>query len=166
VRRILPTALAVALFVGAFAGVASARLANDGPAAPKAAPFDAPAAVPAEDAAHPGSYGFRTSDALAAELEGRSSGATAAPAAAAGGTSATVTITATVLPVVTIVVDGDGDVEELVTNTDERDARGVLYVVRRGSADGAPATLDAATWADARAALAAAHAGTGSIWSA
>jgi hypothetical protein len=164
VRRLLPTALAVAILVGTFAGVASARLASDGPAAPKAAPFHAPAVAPREDAAHALSYGFRSSDAIAAAMSG------AAPAprsggSAAGGSSATVTITATVLPVVTIVVDESGNVVELVTNTPRRDARGVLYVVRTGSTSGANVALDRATWADARSALAAAHAGTGTIWS-
>ena len=70
------------------------------------------------------------------------------------------------LPVVTIVVDSDGDVVELFTNTPERDAVGVLYVVRSDSAEGRTLALDAATWADARAALANAHVGTGTIWSA
>lgn len=162
-RRLLPTAIAVAVLVGTFAGVASARLADDGPAAPEAAPFRAPAVLPREDAQHPGAYGFRTSAALAATLEGD---APAAAPASATGAGATVTVTATVLPVVTIVVDSGGDVVELVTNTAERDARGVLYVVRTDSASGDSAELDAATWADARAALAAAHVGTGTIWTA
>ncbi len=160
-RRLLSTAIAVAVLVGTFAGVASARLAHDGSAGPAAAPFRAPAVLPREDAQHPGTYGFRTSAALAAKLEGT------APAASAPstGASAAVTVTATVLPVVTIVVDSGGDVTELVTNTSERDSRGVLYVVRTGNSNGEAATLDAATWADARAALAAAHEGTGTIWS-
>ncbi len=164
-RRLLPTALAVAVLVGTFAGVASARLASDGPAAPTAAPFRAPAIAPREDAAHPLSYGFRSSDAIAAKLSGAKTPAGSA-AAPAGGASATVTVTATVLPVVTIVVDDSGNVVELVVNTPERDTRGVLYVVRSGSASGPSVALDAATWADARSALADAHAGTGTIWSA
>jgi hypothetical protein len=101
---------------------------------------------------------------IAAKLAGDAPASSAA--APASGASATVTITATVLPVVTIVVDEDGDVVELVTNTPERNARGVLYVVRTGEATGPTADLDAATWADARGALAAAHVGTGTIWSA
>lgn len=164
-RRLLPTALAVAVLVGAFSGVASARLANDGPAAPKAAPFHAPAVAPREDAEHAGSYGYRTSAAIAAKLTGAAPAA-AARSSATGGSSATVTITATVLPVVTIVVDGDHDVVELVANTPERDARGVLYVVRTGSSSAPTVALDAKTWASARTALAAAHVGTGTIWSA
>ncbi|MCW2920223.1 MAG: hypothetical protein JWL76_97 [Thermoleophilia bacterium] len=162
-RRLLPTALAVAVLVGAFSGVASARLAGDGHPAPKAAPFHAPAVVPREDADHAGTYGFRTSAAIAAKLTGAE--APAAAAATSGGASATVTITATVLPVVTIVVD-HGSVVELVTNTPERDARGVLYVVRTDTSSGPTVALDAKTWASARTALAAAHVGTGTIWSA
>ena len=164
-RRLLPTALAVAILVGTFAGVASARLADDGRPAPKAAPFHAPAVVPREDAEHARSYGFRSSAAIAAKLTGAKAPASSA-AAPAGGASATVTITATVLPVVTIVVDDSDNVIELVTNTPERDARGVLYVVRTGASDGPNVALDATTWADARRALAAAHVGTGTIWSA
>ncbi len=166
-RRLLPIALATSVFVSVGAGVASARFANDGPAAPKAAPFHAPAALPREDASQPGSFGFRTAATIAAKLEGAPAPAPAsAPRAATSGTSASITVTATVLPVVMIVVDETGDVIELVTNTPERNARDVLYLVRSGSASGAGAPLDAATWADARAALAAAHAGTGTIWTA
>jgi hypothetical protein len=164
VRRILPIALAAAVIVATFAGVASARLSILEPVAATAAPFTAPVEAPAADPAFPGSYGFSTSDELAAAL---GSDATAAGApAASGGASATVTVTATVLPVVFIVVDEDGAVTALFTNTPERDVRGVLYLVREGAEDGEPRELDAATWARARVALAAAHEGTGTIWSA
>jgi hypothetical protein len=72
-----------------------------------------------------------------------------------------------VLPVVIIVIDTKtGDVDELCTNTDQRDARGVVYLVREGSEDGTIAELTPAIWAQARAGLAHADAGTGSIWSA
>lgn len=161
VRRLLPAALATAVLVASFAGVASARLATDAPRAAKPAPFRAPAAQPRADSAQPGAYGFRTSNAIATDFQ------PAQPAGqpAAGGASASVTITATVLPVVTIVIDGSGDVVELFTNTEERVATDVLYLVRRDSIDGERGTLDADTWADARRALAQAHAGSGSIWS-
>jgi hypothetical protein len=162
VRRILPTALAAAVLVAAFTGVASARLAGDADdAGPAPAPFAAPATLPGEDSAHPGSYGFRTSDAIASRYD------TSAPSTpAASGGSATVTVTATVLPVVFIVFDEDGTVAKLVTNSPERDARGVLYLPRAGSETGTSVELDADAWAAARAALAAAHEGTGTIWSA
>ncbi len=154
------------MLVAAFAGVASARLAEPARPAPDAAPFRAPAALPREDSAHPGAYGFRSSDAIGEGLEGDAAPASSSAPAPAGGAAATVTVTATVLPVVTIVVDEGGDVVELFTNTEERRATDVLYVVRAGSIDGEQGELDAATWADARAALADAHAGAGSIWSA
>lgn len=162
VRRLLPIALATAVLVAAFAGVASARLAGDADAGPAPAPFDAPEALPTQDATHPGSYGFRTSEQLAAPFE------QAGPASSTGGTgaSATVTVTAVVLPVVFIVVDEAGAVTRIVTNSDDRDARGVLYLPRIGSEDGEPVELDEATWAEARAALADAHEGTGTVWSA
>ena len=76
------------------------------------------------------------------------------------------TVTATVLPVVTIVVDATGAIQEIVVNTPDRDPRGVLYVLRLDDLEGATVELDAATWAAARAALADAHAGSGTIWSA
>lgn len=161
VRRILPIALGTAVLVAAFAGVASARLATDTPPGPAPAPFRAPAAQPLEDAAQPGSYGFRTSQSIASDFQS----APTEPQPASTGTSATVTITATVLPVVTIVVDEAGEVVELFTNADSRNARNVMYLVRRGAIDGDRVVLDAATWASARAALANAHEGTGTIWS-
>lgn len=159
-RRILPAALAIALVAGSFAGVASARLANDVEPAADRAPMMAPAKLPVEDAAHPGSYGFRSSASIASRY--------AQPDAAeetSGGGAATVTVTATVLPVVFIVVDDSGDVVELVTNSHDREAADVLFLPRRGSTSGPAVALDAATWADARAALGAARAGTGTIWS-
>lgn len=121
--------------------------------------------LPIEAAQHPGAYGFRSSAAIAASLADAPTPADS-PARTSAGASASVTVTATVLPVVTIVVDSSGDVIELVTNTPERDPRGVLYLVRTGTSSGPAAVLDSATWADARAALAAAHEGTGTIWSA
>lgn len=160
-RRILPAALATALLAGSFAGAASARLANDGAPARQLAPMVAPAALPAEDAAHPGSYGFRTSAAIARRYERPAVGAQPS-----GGASATVTVTATVLPVVFIIVDGSGDVTELFTNSPDRNARGVLFLIRRDSTSGPAVELDAETWAAARTALRSAGAGTGTIWSA
>lgn len=166
-RRLLLAALAAALLVGASVGVASARLADgSSPSAVTARdPFIVPATPPAADPTQDGAWGFRTARELAAELQPASSGSAATPSAApAGGASATVTVTATVLPVVIIVVDRSGDVTELVTNTEDRGAGDALFIVRRGSAGGEPASLDAATWADARAALRQAAAGTGRIW--
>lgn len=161
-RRILPAALVSALLAGTFAGVASARLANDGAPARELAPMRAPATLPTEDAEHPGSYGFRSSAAIASRYEQPA----AAPAQASSGAGATVTVTATVLPVVFLVVDGSGDLVEVFTNSPDRKADDVLFLVRRDSPSGAPVTLDVDTWADARVALGAARAGTGSIWSA
>jgi hypothetical protein len=163
VRRILPTAIATALLVGAFAGVASARLSTDAPAAPERSPIDAPAAMPSESDTHPGSYSYRSPDAIGAEISGA-----AAPnqSAASGGGSATITVTATVLPVVIIVVDDAGEVTTLFTNTDDRSARDVVYLVRRGDESGEPTALDADIWASARAAMQSASVGTGAIWSA
>ena len=163
-RRILLPALVIALLVGSFAGVASARFADGGRGvdAPPAAPFRAPAVLPTADAAQPDAYGFRSSTAIGAAIQ-RAAGAPASPSMS-GGASTSVTVTAVVLPVVFIVVDAEGDVVELATNTDERDARGVLYLVREGSTSGDAADLDASTWAQARAALAEADAGTGTIW--
>jgi hypothetical protein len=164
VRRLLPIALAAAVIVATFAGVASARLTVLEPVAAPAAPFTAPVEAPAADPAYPGSYGFSTSDELAAAIT--DDVPAAGTPSASGGASATVTVTATVLPVVFIVVDDDGAVTALFTNTPERDARGVLYLVREGAEDGEPRELDSSTWAQARVALAAAHEGTGTIWSA
>lgn len=159
-RRLLPAAIVTALLAGSFAGVASARLVDDGAPAPKLAPMVAPAAMPAEDASHPRSYGFRS----AVQIAGRYEQPGAAPQPTSGA-SATVTVTATVLPVVFIVVDGSGNVSELVTNSPDRDADGVLFLVRRDATSGEALELDADTWADARAALRSARAGTGTIWS-
>jgi hypothetical protein len=121
----------------------------------------APVALPTEDVAHPGSYGFRSSDAIAAGYD------SAAPASvASSGSSASVTVTATVLPVVFIVTDDSGVVTKLITNSPDRDADGVLFLPRAGGETGDAVKLDADTWAAARTALAAAHAGTGTIWTA
>jgi hypothetical protein len=162
-RRLLFLALVIALLVGSFAGVASARFADGGAGAdgPVAAPFDAPAAAPRPDRSQPDSWSFRSSGAIGADLQ-------AAPAAAAtSGASATVTVTAVVLPVVFIVLDEEtGAVRELVTNTDERDATNVMYLVRVGDEGGAPGVLDPHMWAMARAAMSRAVAGTGTIWTA
>jgi hypothetical protein len=163
-RRLLLPALATALLVGLFAGVASARFASDGGRATPHAPFRAPALMPTADVAQPHAWSFRSSEAIGHELERQ---APAAPNALAAAGSATVTVTAVVLPVVIIVLDPKtGDVDELFTNTDQRDARGVVYLVREGSEDGTIAELTPAIWAQARAGLAHADAGTGSIWSA
>lgn len=161
-RRILPIAIATAVLVAAFAGVASARLTDAGSSQPAPAPFDVPAKLPTEDATHPGAYGYRTSDAIAAKYQD------AAPASAShsGGASATVTVTATVLPIVFLVVDESGDVVRIATNSPDRDANEVLFVARVGSETGEPRALDAALWTSARPALAEAHAGTGTIWTA
>jgi hypothetical protein len=163
VRRILPTAIATALLVGAFAGVASARLSNDAPPAPERAPLVAPAAMPSASGTHPGSYAFRSPDAIGAEISGA---AEPRGSASSGGGSASIAVTATVLPVVIIVVDKAGDVTQLFTNTDERSARDVVYLVRRGDESGEAAALDADIWADARTAMKSAAAGTGAIWTA
>lgn len=165
-RRLLLPALVLALLVGTFAGVASARFAESGSAQVDqrdAAPFRAPVALPAADAAQPGAWTFRSSDAIGRDMERAAGGAAAEPAGTAGA-GATVTITAVVLPVVFIVVDESGDVTELVTNTEERDARAVVYLVRAGAPEGDSVTLDARIWAQARAALAEAGSGTGTIW--
>lgn len=116
--------------------------------------------MPREDAAQPGTYGFRTSQSIAARMTAADS-THAAPAADGG---ATVTVTAIVLPVVTIVAD-TGGVHEIWTNTPSRDPRGVLFAVREDIEGGETHPLDAATWAEARAALAQARAGTGKVWS-
>lgn len=165
-RRLLLTALAIALIVGTCAGVASARIAHDEatPAAARAPFLETPVAMPLEDPSQPGAWGFRDSDELAADI--------AAPRAAthagasSSGAAGTVTVTATVLPVVFIVVDDSGSIVELFTNTPDRDARTVLYVVREDTISGSRRDLDASTWAGARAALAEAGPGTGSIWTA
>jgi hypothetical protein len=166
-RRLLLIAATIALLVGATTGVASARFASDGarPAStPAAAPFRAPLAAPRPDATQRGAYGYRAAARIGAAMQrGAAAPAPAAPASAAG---ATVTVTAVVLPVVLIVVDAhDGHVAKLITNTPERDATGVIYIVRTGSESGRAAALDGATWRAARAALAHARAGTGTVWS-
>lgn len=161
-RRLLLIAATVAIVVAACAGVASARMDHRTAPRPVAAPFHAPAAMPRPDRAQPGAWGFRTSDALARDISGASS-APSAPAASGG---ASITVTATVLPVVFLVVDRAGHVRSITTNTEARDATGVLYLVRSGSTSGAARPLTPATWRSARAALAHAHAGTGTVWSA
>jgi hypothetical protein len=165
-RRLLLIALTIALLVGATAGVASARFANSGGGiGPKAAPFHAPAVPPAADRTQPDAFTYRSAASIGAQLQRDAAPAAGASSAGAGG--ATVTVTAVVLPVVIIVLDAEtGDVAELMTNTPERDARGIVYLVRTGTDAGAPAELTPATWAQARAALAHATAGTGTIWSA
>ncbi|MCB0880420.1 MAG: hypothetical protein KDC46_15730 [Thermoleophilia bacterium] len=164
-RRILPIAIGTAVLVSAFAGVASARLSTDEPAGPAPAPLAAPAALPTEDSVHPGAFGYHTSDELAARYEtGDATGD--AGGTTSGGASATVTVTATVLPVVFLVYDDSGALVRIATNTPERDAQAVLFLPRTGSESGSPATLDADAWAAARAALADAHEGTGTIWTA
>jgi hypothetical protein len=162
VRRLLLIASISALLVGCFAGAASARLGGGDDPARVRAPFHAPAAVPVADAAQPGSYGYRSSDDIARELE-RAAGAPA-PAAPATGASASIRVTATVLPIVLVVVDADGAPTELITNTSDRDPRGVRYLFRRGSDHGAAVRLTAPIWSATRAALARAQAGTGSVW--
>lgn len=165
-RRLLLTALAIALLVGCFAGVASARFANSGGGtSPALAPFRAPAAPPAADRTQADSFTYTSARAIGLQIQREAAPAT--PAAASGGASASVTVTAIVLPVVIIVVDPEsGDVTELVTNTPERDARNVVYLVRSGSAEGEPAELTPGTWGAARSALARAEAGSGTIWTA
>ena len=162
VRRILPIAFATAVLVALFAGVASARLSNAASEsdAPAAAPMRVPATLPAADPAHAGAYGYRTGDAIAARFD------TGAPSSgsSSSGASATVTVTATVLPVVFLVFDDSGTLQRVATNTPERSARDVLFLPRTGSESGATAPLDADAWAAARAALADAHEGTGTIW--
>jgi len=74
-----------------------------------------------------------------------------------------VTITATVLPMVTIQLDRSGKLASIVSNTPERDARSVLFGAR--AADGSTRAISPALWAEVRAALAHAKAGTGTIWS-
>lgn len=165
-RRLLLTALAIALLVGTFAGVASARFANGtGGVSPKADPFVVPSAPPAADRTQPDAFSYRSAASIGAQIQREAARTAPAQPAPAGGAS--VTITAVVLPVVIIVVDPEtGDVIELVTNTPERDARGVVYLVRSGSDAGTPAALTPGTWGQARSALARAEAGTGSIWTA
>lgn len=165
-RRLLLAALSIALIVGASAGAASARFTTDGSrtATWAAAPFHAPATLPRPDASQPGAYVFRPAAAIAAGLQ-RGAGSRAPAAAHAGGASATVSVTATVLPVVIIVLDDSGQVVELFTNTEQRSATGVVYLVRHAEPDGPRAALTADAWASARAALRRAAAGTGTIWS-
>lgn len=165
-RRLLLTALAIALLVGTFAGVASARFAQGSAhGSPTAAPFRAPAAMPRADRSQAGALTFRSSQSIGAKIQ--RDAAPAGRSAASGGASATVTVTAVVLPVVIIVLDAEtGDVAELVTNTFERDASSVVYLVRVGDPEGEAAPLTSAAWSQARAAMADAVAGTGSIWAA
>lgn len=122
-----------------------------------------PAAAPAADAVQDGAYGYRSSQALAAEIE-RAAGPVDAPAAPAGGTA--VTVSATVLPVVFISLDADDQVVKVATNTPSRDANDVLFVFLRAGDDASRLAPSAASWAAARAALAEAEAGTGTIWAA
>lgn len=165
-RRFLLAALVLALLIGAFAGVASARFAEEpASSAPALAPFDDRAAMPTADPAQPGAYGFRSSDEIAAALSAGTPGAAAASETTTGA-SASVTVTATVLPVLIIVVDDEGSVTELFTNTTDRGAGDVLYTVRRDDVSGEPAELTEDIWAETRAAMAQAAAGSSSIWTA
>ncbi|MCW2956962.1 MAG: hypothetical protein JWO69_1831 [Thermoleophilia bacterium] len=160
-RRFLLATLVSALLVGCFAGVASARLSDDGGGHRVVDPYRLPAALPKADPLQAGSYGYRTSAAIAAGFSNGDASATDGGGASGG---ASITVTATVLPVVLVVVDDEGGIESIVTNTPERDARSVLYSFRRGTASGRPTQLDATTWAATRTALRDAKAGAGTIW--
>lgn len=166
-RRLLSAALVIALLVGAFVGVASARLAVDHSGSPvrRAAPMRAPVAMPRPERTQPGAYSFRSAASIVASMEGPSTGAGGGERREAGAASASVTVTATVLPVVMLVVDPDtGELRELFTNTPQRRATGVLYLVREGAPDGERGAMTPALWRAARAGLADAGAGTGTIW--
>ncbi|MCW2972260.1 MAG: hypothetical protein JWN72_533 [Thermoleophilia bacterium] len=159
-RRILPIAALFALVFGTLAGVAWANA--DTPAHDRAAataPLRVPATVPVADATQPGAAGYRSSAAIAATITGAEPAASKAPAAE-GGT--TITVTATVLPTVSLQLDASGDLRSIVTNTPDRDARNVLFAAHRP--DGSTAPITAELWRDARAALARARAGAGTVW--
>jgi len=89
-------------------------------------------------------------------MPGSDDGSTPAPGS--------VVVRAVVLPSVILVVDAAGRVQEVVTNDAGRDARDVVYLVRRGNASGAPVRLTRSIWSDALGALAHTRAGTGSVW--
>ena len=162
-RRLLSLSLAMFILALLFAAVSRAR-ADDGSApvateaARSAAPLRAPAALPERDATNQGYvYGFRTSAQISATMEARD----AARAARSGTRSApigggNITVTARVLPGIVVELDRAGHVQQLTSNTPERDIRNVLFVL--------PRALDAATWSEIRSALARAGAGTGVIW--
>lgn len=162
-RRLLPIAALFALLVGTIAGVAWANA--DAPAhddAAATAPLRVPVAAPVADAAQPGSAGYRSASDIAATMTTpKSNRAPAATPAAAGGT--TITVTALVLPTVSLQLDAAGSLTSIVSNTPDRDARNVLFAAHRP--DGTTAPITAALWSDARAALAHARAGAGTVWS-
>lgn len=164
-RRLLPFLVLVTLVSAMYAGVAWARTgvlpgaepsASTGEATGPHAPFHVPStAVPTRDVTSKGPvYGFVTSERLGAVLAAEEREAAGAPAPTAPGT---ITVTARVLPAVTIQLDADGNVASLLTNTPDRDASRVLFSIPGG-------TLDTATWTQVRVALAAARAGTGTVW--
>lgn len=166
-RRILPIILLVLAIGSLYAAAAwasddSGSVVATGERAAAGAhdPFTTSSTAPKRDATHQGFvYGYRSSAALAADLEaaanpGRTRDARAG--AASAGAGATIQITATVLPGVSVDVDGDGRVTKLQANTEQRDVRDVLIVV--------PRALDAELWAEIRTALGESRAGTGTIW--
>lgn len=106
-----------------------------------------PVDTPAADDQHAHTYGFRSSNKIAAALRGGERSATPADSGASAG--ATVTITATVLPVRTIVVR-DGRVTQVHSNTSDLEGTRSLYQVRTGSIAGESVTLTDSVWLQAR----------------
>lgn len=87
------------------------------------------------------------------------------PASSSESSAGRIGVTGSVPPTVTTVSVEPGAVSEIVINTAERDPRLLLFTARTSlGPDGRPVDLDAATWRAARAALAKATPGTGTIW--
>lgn len=160
---IRPTMLALCIValtsIALFAGHAWAETADPAPVTPGPGALLVSAKLPQPDSAHPDMY--RTIDAqLGAFIDTRA--AASASDGPPGGTS----VTGSVQPVVTIVSAEPGTVSEIIINTAERDPGSLLFTVRTSLAsDGRAVELDEDTWHTARAALAAAASGTGTVWS-
>ncbi|MCW2950031.1 MAG: hypothetical protein JWN41_1044 [Thermoleophilia bacterium] len=172
-RRLLTIATLFALLVGTTVGVA---WANVGPTSSAVAAravaahssstrgaLNAPVTPPTVHHAD-GTASYRRISQIATAVAGAESSATpSAPSSSAVSASASITVTATVLPAITVQLGADGAVQSIITNTHERSAVDVVYLVRHR--DGTAARPTPAIWSDVRQSLAHARAGVGTIWS-
>lgn len=171
-RRLLTLATVAAALAAGSVGIAAAsgsRGASGGHGsahgAATADPVRLPHGVPSAASGQPGAYAFTPVARIAASLAPARPARASSHSAAPSGASASVTVTATVLPVALVVVDRSGAVRSVTINTPDRDGRHLLFAVRRGSVDGVPVAITAATWPVVSRALRATGSGLGTVWS-
>ncbi|MCW2927434.1 MAG: hypothetical protein JWM86_1402 [Thermoleophilia bacterium] len=125
---------------------------------PAKGPLVVPTTVPGAAVGKPGFFAYPAK---------RVVGPRVPPATPATATPGRILVTGTMSPVVTIVSSSAGTVQKIIINTDSRDAATLLYQVRTSAGpEGRTRPLDVRTWKVARAALAVARVGSGTVWQA